>query len=53
MPGAQDRPMRRDVHQIFLQENVCFPQVFQQGRGEMQNQGGISITPFKTMKNRY
>eukprot|EP00548_Thalassiothrix_antarctica_P008807 CAMPEP_0194152402 /NCGR_PEP_ID=MMETSP0152-20130528/52128_1 /TAXON_ID=1049557 /ORGANISM="Thalassiothrix antarctica, Strain L6-D1" /LENGTH=782 /DNA_ID=CAMNT_0038856867 /DNA_START=182 /DNA_END=2531 /DNA_ORIENTATION=+ len=40
MPGAQDRPMRRDVHQIFLQENVCFPQIFQQGRGEMQNYGG-------------
>lgn len=35
MPGAQERPMIRDVHQIFLQENVCFPLVFQQGRGEM------------------
>ena len=34
MPGAQDRPMTRDAHQIFLQENVCFPLVFQQGRGD-------------------
>jgi DNA topoisomerase-3 len=37
MPGAQDQPMTRDVHQIFVQENVCFPSVYSQGRGQMMN----------------
>ena len=35
MPGAQERPSIRDAHQIFLQENVCFPLVFQQGQGQL------------------
>jgi DNA topoisomerase-3 len=33
LDGAQDRGMRRDAHQIFTHENVCFPSVFQQGHG--------------------
>eukprot|EP00546_Thalassionema_frauenfeldii_P005764 CAMPEP_0178909288 /NCGR_PEP_ID=MMETSP0786-20121207/8421_1 /TAXON_ID=186022 /ORGANISM="Thalassionema frauenfeldii, Strain CCMP 1798" /LENGTH=833 /DNA_ID=CAMNT_0020581337 /DNA_START=2085 /DNA_END=4585 /DNA_ORIENTATION=+ len=41
MPGAQDQPMRRDVHQIFLHENVSFPPVFQQGGGQMRNGGPV------------
>mmetsp|Transcript_20457 Transcript_20457/g.30371 ORF Transcript_20457/g.30371 Transcript_20457/m.30371 type:complete len:969 (-) Transcript_20457:950-3856(-) len=41
VPGARDQPMRRDVHQIFLHENVSFPPVFQQGRGEMRNGGPV------------
>ena len=47
MPGAQDRPMVRDVHQIFLQENVCFPPVFQQGQGQMMG-GSVPHTMITT-----
>lgn len=44
MPGAQDRPMTRDVHQIFVQENICFPSVFSQGQGQMMN-GNQGLQP--------
>lgn len=48
MPGAQDRPMTRDVHQVFTQENVCFPVVFSQGRGDMQRGRGAPHTMITT-----
>jgi len=48
MPGAQDKPMHRDVHQIFLQENVCFPLVFSQGRGDVQRGAGVPHTMITT-----
>jgi hypothetical protein len=35
LPGAQDKGMRREVHQIFRHENVCFPSVYQQGHGQL------------------
>lgn len=38
MTGAIDRGMRREEHQIFTQENVCFTNIFAQGNGITQNQ---------------
>lgn len=35
MPGARDRGMRREAHQIFTHENVNFPSVLAQGDGSM------------------
>ena len=35
LPGAQDKGMRREVHQIFRHENVCFPSVYAQGHGQL------------------
>jgi DNA topoisomerase III len=35
MPGARDRGMRREAHQIFTHENVNFPSVWSQGHGTM------------------
>jgi hypothetical protein len=35
LPGAQDKGMTRQVHQIFRHENVCFPSVYQQGHGQL------------------
>jgi DNA topoisomerase-3 len=33
MPNSQERGMRRDAHQVFTHENVCFPLIFSQGQG--------------------
>lgn len=37
MPGSVDRGMRREEHQIFTHENVCFTNVFVQGHGTPQH----------------
>jgi len=43
MPGAVDRGMRREANQVFTHENVCFPNVYQQGDGRMMNGPGTRI----------
>jgi DNA topoisomerase III len=35
MPGVVDRGMRREEHQIFTHENVCFTNIFTQGHGRV------------------
>jgi DNA topoisomerase III len=37
LPGARDRGMRRDVHQIFTHESVNFVHVYAQGDGRIMN----------------
>ena len=35
MQGSRERPMRREAAQIFEHENVRFPRVHLQGRGQL------------------
>lgn len=37
MPGSRERPMERRDAQIFTHENVCFPNVMNQGSGQPVN----------------
>jgi DNA topoisomerase-3 len=47
MPGARDGGMRREAHQIFTHENVCFPNVYAQGQGRMIEGPGKSLADDK------
>jgi DNA topoisomerase III len=48
MPGAVDRGMRRDVHQVFTHENVSFTNVFVQGQGQKLNNPVVPHTMITT-----
>jgi DNA topoisomerase III len=45
LPGARDRGMRREAHQVFTHENVNFPSVLSQGHGHMIQGPGVYIVP--------
>jgi DNA topoisomerase-3 len=47
MPGARDAGMRREAHQIFTHENVCFPNVYAQGEGRIIEGPGKSVASNK------
>ena len=40
--AVRDRGSQRDVHEIFIHENVHFPNVYTQGDGRMVNGPGTS-----------
>jgi DNA topoisomerase-3 len=49
MPQSRDGGMRRDAHQIFTHENVCFPLIFSQGTGQdSRNQPSVPHTMITT-----